>query len=119
MDVESRVPGVFRNAQATVDVTAGGVVFNAGDPGAEMFGIVEGEVELRGPSGVLATLGPGDVFGEMALIAQDPRSATAVATKPTVLAVIDRRRFMFMVQETPMFALQMMSVLADRIRASN
>ena len=119
MDVESKVPGVFRNAQATLEVAAGEVVFNEGDRGTEMFGIVEGEIELRGPSGVLAKLGPGEVFGEMALIARDPRSATAVAKAPSVLAVIDRHRFLFMVQETPMFALQMMAVMANRIRDRN
>ncbi|HEX6487434.1 MAG TPA: cyclic nucleotide-binding domain-containing protein [Candidatus Dormibacteraeota bacterium] len=119
MDLQSTVPGLFRNAQSTTEVPEGGVIFSEGDTGSEMYGVVEGQVELRGSAGVLATLGPGDVFGEMALIAKDPRSATAVATAPTVLAVIDRHRFLFMVQETPTFALQIMAVMASRIRTSN
>jgi CRP-like cAMP-binding protein len=52
----------------------------------------------------------------MALVDSSPRSATAVATTDTVLAVIDRHRFLFLVQETPMFALQVMSAMADRVR---
>ena len=119
MDIKSQVPGLFNNAQSTINIEPEGVIFSKGDHGSEMFGIVEGQVELRGESGVVATLGPGEVFGEMALIADDPRSATAVAVTPTKLAVINRHRFMFMVQETPMFALQMMGVMASRIRAAN
>ena len=119
MDIKTTVPGLFRNSQSTTALQAGDVIFSAGDQGTEMFGIIEGSVELRVGSAVLAKLGPGEVFGEMALIAKEPRSATAVATSPTTLAAVDRHRFLFLVQETPMFALQIMSVMADRIRGQN
>ena len=66
---------------------------------------------------VVRTLGPDDVFGELALIDSVPRSASAVATVDTRLAVIDEHRFLFLVQETPMFALQVMSAMADRLRS--
>ena len=52
----------------------------------------------------------------MALVDSSPRMATAVATADTVLALIDRRRFLFLVHETPMFALQVMSEMANRFR---
>jgi CRP/FNR family transcriptional regulator, cyclic AMP receptor protein len=52
----------------------------------------------------------------MALIDSVARSATAVASKDSVLAVINKHRFLFLVQETPMFALQVMSAMADRFR---
>ena len=52
----------------------------------------------------------------MALVDNSPRSATAVALEETTLAMIDRHRFLFLVQETPMFALEVMSVMADRLR---
>jgi CRP/FNR family cyclic AMP-dependent transcriptional regulator len=110
------VTGLFRNAQDTVKVPAGDVIFNEGDPGNEMYGIVEGAIELRTSSRVIATLGADDVFGEMAVVDSSPRMATAVATTDTVLAVIDRHRFLFLVHETPMFALQVMSTMADRFR---
>jgi CRP/FNR family cyclic AMP-dependent transcriptional regulator len=110
------VTGLFRNAQDTVKVPAGEVVFRAGDPGAEMYGIVEGGIELRTSSRLVATLGVDDVFGEMALVDASPRMATATATSDTVLAVIDRHRFLFLVHETPTFALQVMSTMAERFR---
>jgi CRP-like cAMP-binding protein len=116
MAEKSTVWGLFHNATDTRKVSAGSVIFSEGDSGAEMFGIVEGEVELRGTSGLIGRLGPQEVFGEMALVDDSPRSATAVATADTTLAVVDRRRFLFLVQETPMFALEVMSVMADRIR---
>jgi CRP-like cAMP-binding protein len=52
----------------------------------------------------------------MALLDAEPRMATAVATEDTELAVIDRHRFLFLVQETPMFALSVMSAMAKRFR---
>jgi CRP-like cAMP-binding protein len=60
--------------------------------------------------------GEGDVFGEMALIDKSKRAATATATAPTSLAMIDQREFLFLVHETPTFAIQVMSSLADRLR---
>lgn len=110
------VVGLFRNAQNIVKVAAGDVVFKEGDVGDQMYGIVEGEIELRTPSKVIATLGPDDVFGEMAVVDSSPRMATATATADSVLAVIDRHRFLFLVHETPMFALQVMSTMAQRFR---
>jgi CRP/FNR family cyclic AMP-dependent transcriptional regulator len=111
-----KVTGLFRNAKDTRTVPAGTVIFQQGDPGAEMYGIVSGEVELRTDDDLIAKLGPDDVFGEMALIDSSNRMATAVAGSETVLAVIDRRHFLFLVHETPMFALQVMSAMADRLR---
>lgn len=111
-----KVTGLFNNAQRTVSVPADAVVFKEGDSGDEMYGIVEGAIQLRAGDQVIRTLEVDDVFGEMALVDSSPRSATAVATTDTVLAVIDRHRFLFLVQETPMFALQVMSAMADRVR---
>jgi CRP/FNR family transcriptional regulator, cyclic AMP receptor protein len=110
------VVGLFRNAQEIVKVAAGDVVFKEGDVGDEMFGIVEGEIELRTSNKVIATMGPDDVFGEMAVVDSSPRMATATAITDSVLAVIDRHRFLFLVHETPMFALQVMSTMAQRFR---
>ena len=73
---------------------------------------------MRLPSGAVNRLGPDDTFGEMAIVDSSPRSATVVAVTDTKLAVIDRHRFLFLVQETPMFALQVMSSIAERLRAS-
>ncbi len=113
-----KVPGVFYNAKSFRDVQAGTVIFEEGASGAEMYGIVEGEVEVRLPGGAVSRLGPDDTFGEMAIVDSSPRSATVVAVTDTKLAVIDRHRFLFLVQETPMFALQVMSSIAERLRAA-
>jgi CRP/FNR family cyclic AMP-dependent transcriptional regulator len=111
-----KVVGLFKNAQKVVNVPARGIIFTEGDHGDEMFGIIEGGVDLSANGHVLVSLGPDDVFGEMAIIDKVPRMATAVATEATSLAVIDRDRFIFLVQETPMFALSVMSSLASRLR---
>jgi CRP-like cAMP-binding protein len=68
---------------------------------------------------VVETLGPGEPFGEMALIDQAPRVASATAKTQCTLAVISEKRFLFMVQTTPHFALQIMKVMADRLRKMN
>ena len=94
-------------------------IFETYDMGAEMYVVLEGEVELTIGSRVVETLGPGEPFGEMALIDQAPRTATAIAKTPCKLAVIPERRFLFMVQQTPHFALQIMKVMADRLRKMN
>jgi CRP/FNR family transcriptional regulator, cyclic AMP receptor protein len=114
-----KIPGVFYNAKSFRDVPAGTVIFEEGASGVEMFGVVEGEVEVRLPNGAVHRLGPDDTFGEMAIVDASPRSATAVAVTDTKLAVIDRHRFLSLVQETPMFALQVMSSMAERLRAAN
>ena len=96
-----KVPGVFYNAQSFKDVPAGTIIFE------------------EGASGAVRRLRPDDTFGEMAMVDTSPRSATTVAVTDTKLAVIDRRRFLFLVQETPMFALQVMSSIAERLRGAS
>jgi CRP-like cAMP-binding protein len=97
----------------------GEIIFRTFDMGAEMYVVIEGEVELRIGDNIIETLGPGEPFGEMALIDQAPRVATAVAKTRSKLAVIPEKRFLFMVQTTPFFALQIMKVMADRLRKMN
>jgi len=112
-----KVTGLFVNAQRTISVPAGSVVFHEGELGQELFGIIEGQIQLQTSDRVIALLGADDVFGEMALVDSSPRMATAIATVDSVLAVIDRHRFLFLVHETPTFALSVMSAMADRFRA--
>ena len=97
----------------------GETIFEAYGMGSEMYIVVEGEVELTIDSKVLEVLGPDQPFGEMALIDQEPRVATATAKTRCKLIVIPEKRFLFMVQQAPEFALQMMKVMADRLRKMN
>jgi CRP/FNR family transcriptional regulator, cyclic AMP receptor protein len=116
--VSIKVLGVFKGAKETREVPAGTVIFEEGSAGDEMFGIVAGRVELRMANGHTFALGPDDTFGEMAIVDGSARSATAVAVEDSTIAVIDRHRFLFLVGETPNFALHVMASLAERLRAS-
>ena len=116
-------PNLFLNLfrdKETTSFTAGDFVFKAGDPGESMYIITEGEVDILDGSGTtLETAGPGSIFGELALIDDEPRSATVVAKTDCRLVAVDRRRFQYMVQETPFFGLAVMKVLADRLRKTS
>jgi len=110
------VQGVFVNAKETRQLAAGEVVFSEGDAGSEMYGVISGSIQLRHGDTVVTTIGPDGTFGELSIIDQSLRSLTAVAAEPTTIAVIDKRTFLFLVHETPTFALSVMKSLADRIR---
>jgi CRP/FNR family transcriptional regulator, cyclic AMP receptor protein len=84
-----------------------------------MYIVMEGEVEILDGSTSLEIVGPGSIFGELALIDDEPRSATAAVKTDAKLVAVDRRRFEFMVSETPFFALAVMKVLADRLRRTS
>ena len=94
---------------------AGTTIFKAGDIGEVMYVILEGQVELHFNGALLDTLGPGEPFGEMALIDGSNRIATAVAKTECRLAAIPEKRFLFMVQQTPYFSLQLMRVIVGRL----
>ena len=111
-----KTESLFINARVHRTVATGDVIYAEGDLGTQMFGIVSGSVKLHKGSAVVASLGPDDVFGERALIDQLPRNLTAVAASQTTLAEIDRRDFLFLVHESPTFALGIMRALASRLR---
>jgi len=98
---------------------AGEVIFNEGDAASEFYVIQSGQVDIRLGNRVLRTLGDNDIFGEMALIDAAPRSATALAATDVTLVPVSERQFLFMVTRTPNFALNVMRVLARRLRSSN
>jgi CRP-like cAMP-binding protein len=107
---------LFRQADDTVAFSAGTVIFKEGDSGEHAFVVQSGKVELRHGDTVLETIGEGAIFGEMALLDGEKRSATAVAATESKLVPLDARRFRFMIQQTPYFAQHVMKVMADRMR---
>lgn len=108
---------VFRHEDAEVEsYEAGKVIFAEGDPGDCMYVVLEGQVELRIGGRMVETLGPREPFGEMALIDQSPRLATAIAKTACQVVAVPEKRFLSMVKRTPLFGLQMMRVLAERLR---
>jgi CRP-like cAMP-binding protein len=109
---------IFRNAE-TSTYKAGNIIFAVGEPGKVMYVVSEGEVEIKVGASVVESISPGSIFGEMALIDNSPRSATAVAKTDCKVVPLDQRRFQFLVQETPFFALQVMTIMANRLRNAN
>lgn len=104
---------------------AGTVVFNQDDMGDEAYLITNGAVDIvrkykgTDKSLVLAKLGSGDMFGEMSLIDEAPRSATAVAINNTELIVINREMFWEKIHENPVYLRDLMQILSKRLRATD
>lgn len=97
--------------------TTGEIIFKEDDFGRIMYGIIEGEVEMTIKGKQIETLQQGDVFGQGALVHDDyKRTSTAIAKTEVKLAQLDRERFMFAVQENPVFALEVMRSYSDRFR---
>ncbi len=109
-----RVPHNWREA---VSYTAGQAIFEEGQTGDEMYVVLEGEVDLYIRGRPVETLGEGGVLGEMALLEAAPRTASAVARTNCKLVPVTQKRFNLLVQHTPDFALQIMRVMAGRLRA--
>lgn len=98
---------------------AGDTIFKAGDKGAEFYVIKSGKVAVRLGNRTLQTLGDGEIFGEMALIDEEPRSADVVAESDCVVVPVGEKQFLFMTSEAPYFALSLMRVLVQRLRTAN
>jgi CRP-like cAMP-binding protein len=107
---------IFADNPNAKSFAAGTVIFEKGTKGEEMYVIKEGEVDIFIDGCHLETVSPDDIFGELCLIDQETRIASAVARTDCVLQAINKRRFLFLVQETPLFAIRVMKVLADRLR---
>ena len=112
--------GMLAGAGAPVrEFKAGDIIFKEGDTGAEFFVIQSGKVDIRLGNRPLGTLGDHDIFGEMALIDTAPRSATAVAATDVKIVPVGEKQFLFLVSQTPHFALNVMRTLARRLRTQN
>lgn len=102
----------------------GQVIFHHGDPGGLLYIITAGKVKIsytlpEGQEALLAILGVGDFFGELALLDDAPRSATAVAMDKTETLTLHRADFINYINEHPRFSYQVMRTLAKRIRHLN
>jgi CRP/FNR family transcriptional regulator, cyclic AMP receptor protein len=97
----------------------GQTIFAEGDTGDYLYYIIEGQVEIRRNDKILKTLLKGEIFGELALLDASPRSATALAKQAVKAAAVNQKRFLQMIAGTPFFAVQVMQLMADRLRHSN
>ena len=109
-----KLTNVFADTSNTRFFAAGTSIFEKGDKGEEMYIVKEGEVDIIIDGFHFETIVPEGIFGELSLVDQETRIASAVARTDCNLQVIDKRQFLFLIQETPMFALQVMKAMANR-----
>ncbi len=106
---------VARHAE-TAEFPAGKELVVEGEPGDAFFIVLEGEVVLRRGGRKVGTLGPGDYFGELALLDPAPRSATATGTTDVRVAVLGARMFRTLLRELPSMSERLLSGLARAFR---
>ncbi len=107
---------IFRAVDDVQRFAPGDVIFSAGQRGDCMYVVRDGTVTIEAEGLPIEEIGPGGIFGELALIDSAPRSATATATAPCELIALNERAFLFHVSQTPFFALNVMRVLSERLR---
>jgi len=101
---------------ASLHLKVGEIVFKAGDPMDDMYLVRSGRIDIVLNGRVVEQVGANQIFGEMALIDNTERSADAVVGEDAELVPINEKLFTFLVHETPRFALDVMRVLAHRLR---
>jgi CRP-like cAMP-binding protein len=113
-DIDMRL--FAKKAGASITYAAGSIIFHKGDPGECMYVIQSGEIEMVIGDHVVELCGANQAIGFMSMIDDAPRSSTARVKEACELSIIDRRKFRFMVDEVPNFALYIMGAMARRIR---
>jgi CRP-like cAMP-binding protein len=111
--------GLFGKEAEVVTLAPGDVLFEKNESGRFMYVVKLGEMQIIDGNYVYETVSAGGILGEMALVDTGPRSATVRAVKQSVVIPLDERRFLFMVSQTPFFALRVMRVMSARLRAMN
>jgi CRP-like cAMP-binding protein len=106
----------FHNVKEFDAYITGETIFKVGDPDKVLYAVLEGEVEILFNGQVLEVVGEGGIMGEKSLVDDNPHTTTAIARTDCKIARVDERQFMFLVQETPMFAIHVMRVMAQRTR---
>jgi CRP-like cAMP-binding protein len=105
-----------RKAGVSINFPAASIVFNKGDSGPCMYVVHSGVIEMVIGERVVEVCGENEAIGFMSMIDGAPRSSTARVKEACELSVIDQRKFRFMVDEVPNFALYIMGAMARRIR---
>jgi CRP-like cAMP-binding protein len=108
---------LFKDSDKKQKLNTGQLVFEAGETGDVMYVVLDGQIEIVVNGSVVNTVGPGEVFGEMALVDNSPRSADARAGKLSVIVPVDKFNFLYYVEHSPLFALEVMSTMAERLRS--
>ncbi len=108
-----RIGGSARKYRAGTDI------MREGEPATHMFFLVKGVAAVLAKGREVEEIRDGGIFGEMAMIDRDPRSATVVARTDCEVVIVDERLFLLLVHQTPYFALDVMRTLVRRLRAAN
>jgi CRP-like cAMP-binding protein len=102
-----------------LDLEQGRTLISEGERGREFFVLVDGTVKVTKNGRKVRELGPGDWFGEIALISDVPRTATVVSTSPVRLLVVTDRAFQQLLQRTPSIAAKVLATLGERLGATS
>ena len=108
---------IARHAE-TMRLEPGRTIVREGDDGDALFVLISGAAVVERDGKQVATLGPGDYFGELALLDPAPRAATVTATDDVELAVLGIRMFRVLLRELPPLGAKLLGDLAERVRAT-
>lgn len=110
---------LFRHETGLQSLPAGQALFREGDPGDVMYVLMSGNAEIMVNEKLVEVAEPGAILGEMAMIDEKMRSASVFARGDCKLLPIEQKRFNFLIQQTPHFALHVMRVIAARLRKTD
>lgn len=108
--------GFDERSDEQILVRAGEIIFEEGQAGDSLYVVLGGQVLISIGGRVIDRLDPGSIFGEMALIDESPRSASASAAVDSKLLQVNASRFTQLIQDQPDFALEVMSIMSTRLR---
>ena len=109
----------FKGARNVSSIPSGLVLFREGEPGKEMFILMQGTAEISVGGDVVELATPGALLGEMALVDSSARSATVITRSDCKFVAVDGKQFDLLVRESPEFARHVMTVMANRLRTMN
>jgi CRP-like cAMP-binding protein len=115
--LEQKTMAALAGKRALISINQGDIIFKDGEPGDKLYSVISGEVQLNWGDNGVEMIGPGSSFGVGALV--DPehrRFGTAVAIRDSELLEMNREEFLFAMQELPMFSLEMMHDLEQRLQ---
>lgn len=110
---------LFRHETDLKMLSAGQLLFKEGDEGDLMYVLMSGTLDIFVHSSLVETAEAGAIVGEMTMIDENKRSASVIAKTDCTLFPIGKKRFNFLIQETPNFALHVMRVIASRLRRTD
>ena len=110
---------LFRHDPEFMEINSGEPLFNEGETGKAMYILIEGQAEISIGGVVFEECNQGCIVGEMAVIDGSPRYATVTALTKCKFIIIDEKRFHFLVDESPTFALEVMRVIAQRLKTTS